>query len=733
MGTKSYLIGQGYSNLKKHTSKTFSTMFIICATMIILGLYVIAFINIKANVKVVAEQQGMQAFISDNIEENEIKNIANKINHIGNIKEIKYLDKDDALKDAKDTLEGYEYLLDGLETSNPFPRSFIITFSSLDNTQKVKEAVETVEGIYKVSYNADIINAVLTISNIGKFVIFGIGTAMIIISIFIISNTIKLAVYSNKREIYIMKYIGATSQFIKAPFITEGLIMGIGSALFSWVLISLGYIAAYSRLPIVGSTLGVFGFVAYSSFWYIVLATFIILGILLGGVGSNIATKRYLKEFKPDKLPVKNTSKKNQTTSSTNVETSERKVEAIERRKRRNKSFKHFIFILLVMLSLSISYYQIEAATTQENIEEIKKQQSATAKKYDQTSSDISIYEKQIGTLNKEITKYKKEVDNLNIKVSTISSELEILEKELQNVSVGYQATQDVFNTRIRVLYENGFVNVWQMLFTSSNVLDFLSKYNVVITLLNYDQKMLKAMQGQKEYIDNLKKDAELRKLQIEQVEYDVSKSKQALETAKENKQAKLTKLEGSQKELKTLQATLKKQLNDMIKKLEAELAAAKNSYKGVFIGFSWPVEGSSKLTTYFNEMYNPFGTGARRHYWGIDLARSSSYTTHIYSIAAGKVTKVGYDQYGWGRYVIVSHGTNENDGATYVSQYSHLKSVSVTANQIIGKGQTVGIMGTTGASTGYHLDLILKRNNVYVDPLKYIPHKLSNGWYSAM
>jgi murein DD-endopeptidase MepM/ murein hydrolase activator NlpD len=577
--------------------------------------------------------------------------------------------------------------------------------------------------------------------------VFGIGAVMIFISIFIISNTIKLAVYSNRREIYIMKYIGATSKFIETPFITEGVLMGIGSAMLSWVITSLAYITAYARLPKVGSTIGIFGFVPYSSFWYFVMGAFVILGIILGGLGSSIATKRYLKECKPCKQKVNKNKKYNQDKvekkdddkkkiATENIEDDLNKTSVnVERTSRRNRTrkLKNYMIIIALILIGMYSGNKIIASTTQENIEEIKKQQSATTKKYNEITSDMAIYNKQIDSLDSEIDKYSKQVDTLNAKISTISKEVGSLESELQTVSVGYQSTQDLYNTRLRVLYENGFVNIWQVLFTSSSITDFLSKYNVVVTLLDYDQKLLNAMQSQKEYIDSLKKDAELRKLQIEQIGYDVTKSKQALEIAKSSKEAKIKQLESSQNELKSLQVTLKKQLNAMERKLAAELAAARGSYKGVFVGFSWPVEGSSKLTTYFNEAYNPFGTGTRRHYWGIDLARNSAYTTHIYSIAAGKVAKVGYDPSGWGKYVIVSHGKNENDGATYVSQYSHLKSVSVKQGQIVAKGQTVGIMGTTGASTGYHLDLILKRNSAFVNPLKYIPHKLSNGWYSAM
>ncbi|MBR5227716.1 MAG: permease-like cell division protein FtsX [Clostridia bacterium] len=310
MGTRGYLIVQGYSNLRKHSGKTFSTMLIICLTMILLGVFLIGYVNIDKNVKVITENQGLKAFISEDIDEKDVQAIADKIKQITNVKNITYLDKDAALADAKDTLKEYSYLLDGYEAFNPFPRSFIVVFESLESTEHVKEAIESVDGIYKVTYNEKIINAVITISEVGSIVVIALGIAMIAISIFIISNTIKLSVYSNKREIYIMKYIGATSKFIKCPFVVSGVLMGIGSALLSWVLVSLAYILLYSKLPQMNSEIGMFGFVPYSTFWYLILGAFVLIGVFLGGIGSSIAIRKYLKDFKPSKIVIKEEKKK---------------------------------------------------------------------------------------------------------------------------------------------------------------------------------------------------------------------------------------------------------------------------------------------------------------------------------------------------------------------------------------------------------------------------------------
>ena len=295
MTTKMYLIKEGYDNLRKHSSKTFSTMLIICATMTVLGIFIILFQNVNTNVATMRAEQGLQAFIEDSATDDDIDYIRDEINNIPGVKEITYLNKEDAFEDAKEQFKDQEYFLVGLDKLKIFPASFVVKFTDINQSQQVKDAVEKIDGIYKVKYNNVTVEAVASISKVVNIFLLSIGGVMLVISIFIISNTIKLAVYSNKREILIMRYIGATNKFIKTPFIVEGAIMGLLSAAISFMVISLGYVLAYAKLPQVGSSLGVFGFVPYSSLWYIILVAYIVLGLFIGIFGSSISIKKYLK------------------------------------------------------------------------------------------------------------------------------------------------------------------------------------------------------------------------------------------------------------------------------------------------------------------------------------------------------------------------------------------------------------------------------------------------------
>ena len=227
--------------------------------------------------------------------EDEIDYMQDELKQIDGVKEVKYIDKDMAYEDAKATFKDQEYFLEGLDKVNIFPASFVVKFENINQSEAVKTAVEKVDGIYKVKYNESTIQAVISLSKIANIFLLGVGAVLLVVSIFIISNTIKLAVYSNKREIFIMRYIGATNKFIKKPFVIEGAIMGIVSALISFMLISIAYVVIYARIPKVGSSLGVFGFIPYTSLWWMILAIYIVLGLFIGILGSSISIKKYLK------------------------------------------------------------------------------------------------------------------------------------------------------------------------------------------------------------------------------------------------------------------------------------------------------------------------------------------------------------------------------------------------------------------------------------------------------
>lgn len=375
--------------------------------------------------------------------------------------------------------------------------------------------------------------------------------------------------------------------------------------------------------------------------------------------------------------------------------------------------------IVIVVITISTICYATAVGDLQDKVDDIEKQQSEAIKRYNILQKDIGIYKGDVESIDKDITKYQGDVDSLSAKAGEINKEVGQLEAELQDASNSFTATKDLLNTRLRALYENGFVNVWDVLFSSNGVTDFLAKYNVVISLLEYDKKILNAMQNQKEYIANKKQDTELRKLQIEQVQYDVEKSQQALESSKAAKETKITQLTNSQKELEELKAKLQKEEEETQKQLEIELAKIKVANITFNGKFGWPVPGFTYISAHFGK-YDLYNTGNYTNHYGMDIAGSGIYGKPIVAAETGKVVLAKWYS-GYGNCVIIDHGKSLGDGATYRTIYGHASSILVTEGQMVARGQKIALVGSTGNSTGPHLHFELKKNGTSVNPYPYL------------
>ncbi len=375
------------------------------------------------------------------------------------------------------------------------------------------------------------------------------------------------------------------------------------------------------------------------------------------------------------------------------------------------------MIMIIIVVAISTGVYSNTIDDLKDKIEDIEKQQSETIKKFTAINKDIGIYKGDVESLDKDIDKYQGDVNSLSSKAKRINEEVEQLEKELQDASNSFTATKDLLNTRLRALYENGFVNVWEVLFTSKGVTDFIAKYSVVISLLEYDKKILDAMQNQKEYISNKKQDTDLRKLQIEQVQYDVEKTKQSLEIAKTSKENKIGQLTKSQKELEDLKEKLQKEQQETEKKLNEELAKIRYSTETFNGRFAWPVPGYSYISAHFGK-YSPWGV-VINHY-GMDIAGTNIFGKPIVAAESGKVILAKWYG-GYGNCVIIDHGKSLSDGANYRTIYGHASRILVNEGQVVTRGQQIALVGSTGNSTGPHLHFELKKNGTSVNPYPYL------------
>lgn len=290
-----YLIGEGFSNVFKNKKSTGASLMIMCATMIIFGIFLILGENINQFVDQVKSEQGFQVFLKVDATDEEIQKIGEEIRKVDGVSTIEFKDKNYALNTMKEKFGDKADLIDAYGPDY-YPTSYIVTLTDLNKNKEVQEEISKIDGVNRITSSDETVSKLLNIAKGIRTVTGVILALLIIISIFIISNTIKLTVIARRKEISIMKYVGATNGFIRGPFIVEGIIIGVVSAFLTIALIGAAYTSVLNKIlaSSVMQNLTV-TFYTFNDLFLRVLVVYLVIGIGIGVLGSSISMRKYLK------------------------------------------------------------------------------------------------------------------------------------------------------------------------------------------------------------------------------------------------------------------------------------------------------------------------------------------------------------------------------------------------------------------------------------------------------
>ena len=291
----SYLIKEGFKSTFKQKKMTSASIIIMCATMFIFGLFFVIGENVNSVITQLESEQGIQIFIEEDATEQEIETLESQIKSIQGVNKVTFVSKEDALNSMKTTL-GDETLFEGWDEENPFPASYFVTLTDLSLNEQVQSKILNLDNVDEIASENTTINRLRSLANGIQITTIIILALLIIISIFIIAYTIKLTVHARRREISIMKYVGATNNFIRGPFIVEGIIIGVISAIITLVILGLAYNAI---MPNIGDSILIqemgLGLLSFSDMFSLVLTVYLVLGVGIGVLGSVISMRKYLK------------------------------------------------------------------------------------------------------------------------------------------------------------------------------------------------------------------------------------------------------------------------------------------------------------------------------------------------------------------------------------------------------------------------------------------------------
>ena len=292
INTINYFIVDALKSIKRNITVSFAAMLTVLVTFFVLGTFTLVGLNFNKTIEDVADKIEIKVYLQDDIKLVNKREVEIKLSEQDGVKAVTYESKDEAFTKLKKDLEGNSGMLEGYSLeNNPLASSYIVTLEDASYASNVTKAVEDMTGVESVTNQQELIEK---ISRVVDFVqILGVILFFVFIgvSIFLIMNTIKLAVYSRRREVGIMKFVGATDWFIRWPFVIEGIIIGaIGSLLATAVL----YFIYRGVFGFIASNLLIANLVPVSFVLTRLLGGFLLGGIVVGAIGSIAALRKFL-------------------------------------------------------------------------------------------------------------------------------------------------------------------------------------------------------------------------------------------------------------------------------------------------------------------------------------------------------------------------------------------------------------------------------------------------------
>ena len=287
-----YFIKEGVLNIFLHGFMSVAAIGIIAACLTVTGCFTLIALNIDALVADVEAQSEITVFIDADFPAERVAGIKEEIMTIPHVKSAEFVSKDQALEEYRESLGDSAGLLDGLENDNPLRDSYRIRMESLEYHEEIATALDGVDGIASIESRKDVSEKLIKIRNVVDGVCILLVAMLGGVSIFIISNAVKLATFTRREEIAIMKMVGATNGFVRCPFLVEGLLLGELGALLSYFL-QWGFYA-YIQEKLLGG-MGFLSLLPFSHFSHTLLLALAVAGVVLGAGGSLLTIRRYLK------------------------------------------------------------------------------------------------------------------------------------------------------------------------------------------------------------------------------------------------------------------------------------------------------------------------------------------------------------------------------------------------------------------------------------------------------
>lgn len=289
-----YLTHEGFRNVWVNRLMSLASVTVLMACLIIMGAGIMIYFNINNVVDKVQSQNVVMVYVADDASEDETTQIGTSLKGISNVESCEFVPKEVAFQEQIQSMGGDAALFGGFDEI-PLPDAYKVTVKDLSQFENTVSQIKQINKVDSVRENSDLASKLLSLRHAVSIVSVGLVIMLFLVALFIISNTIRITMFSRKLEISIMKAVGATNWFIRWPFMIEGMILGTISGIVSlgvlWGLYAVAEKVFAQTLSLIG-----FSLVPFSGYWWQILLVFVAIGLFTGGFGSLVSMAKYLKE-----------------------------------------------------------------------------------------------------------------------------------------------------------------------------------------------------------------------------------------------------------------------------------------------------------------------------------------------------------------------------------------------------------------------------------------------------
>lgn len=287
-----YLTKEGFRNVWVNRLMSLASITVLMACLVIIGLGTMIYFNINALLDNIESQNVVMVYVQDGVSDEDTSRMGNEIKVMENVEDCIFVPKEDAFQAQLESMGDDAVLLEGLE-ENPLPDAYKVVVADLTQFDTTVNQLKALSNVESVRENSDLADKLVSVRKAVTIVIAGMVALLFIVSLFIISNTIRITMFSRKLEISIMKAVGATNWFIRWPFMIEGMVIGVASSIISFALLAGLY---QGMIYVFKNILAIFTPVAFGAYAGWIFLIFMGIGIFTGSFGSLISMGKYLKE-----------------------------------------------------------------------------------------------------------------------------------------------------------------------------------------------------------------------------------------------------------------------------------------------------------------------------------------------------------------------------------------------------------------------------------------------------